>query len=163
MYQELTNLLPQIQNSDGYTAAAVIERALVSFTGRHPPKELYFTVLEKAGIKPDCKEICNADASALDGATVCVSTGTEGDVFHRIVNENAHFQYVTFSLHNIEMGNGLDIEDFFKSEIFWQKQEPWKTEIEQRIAAQKEAQKLFQAQNANHYAPRTVYRRRTRL
>ncbi len=70
MYQELTDLLPQIQNINGYTAAAVIERALVSFTGRHPPKELYFTVLEKAGIKLDCKVICNADASALDGATV---------------------------------------------------------------------------------------------
>ena len=51
--------------------------------------------------------------------SVCVFTGTEGDVFHRIIGEHAGFQYVTFSLHDIEMNDTLDIEEFFKSELAW--------------------------------------------
>ena len=58
--------------------------------------------------------------------SVCVYTGAEGDVFHRIFREYCGFEYVTFSLHNIEMKDNMDVEEFFKPESYWQNQEPWK-------------------------------------
>lgn len=91
--------------------------------------------------------------------SVCVCTGTEGDVFHRIVGEHIGFQYVTFSLHSIELNDSLDIEEFFKPEVFWQNQDPWITEIHNRIAAQKQ----YQSQPITYYAPRKVYRRGSRF
>ena len=95
--------------------------------------------------------------------SVCVCTGTEGDMFHRIVGEHNNFQYVTFSLHNIEMSDNLDVEEFFKPEVFWQSQDPWKTEIERRIAAQREAQRLYQSQVATRFVPRRINRRGRRF
>ena len=64
--------------------------------------------------------------------SVCVYTGTEGDVFHRIFREHIGFEYVTFSLHNIEMIENVDIEEFFKPESYWQAQDTWKEIFEQK-------------------------------
>ena len=79
--------------------------------------------------------------------SVCVYTGTEEDVFHRIVAEHYGFQYVTFSLHDIRLNNNTDIEDFFRPESYWHSQEPWKTRIE------REAQRQMQAQAAQRVFP----------
>ncbi len=95
--------------------------------------------------------------------SVCVYTGSEGDVFHRIVGEHAGFQYATFSLHSIEMSDSVDIEVFFRPEVFWQSQDPWKTEIERRVAAQKNAQRFYQSQFVYRYVPKKAYRRGRRL
>ena len=89
--------------------------------------------------------------------SVCVCTGTEGDVFHRIVGEHIDFQYVTFSLHNIKMSNSLDIEEFFNPEIMWQSQDPGKTEITRRIAEHKHHQAKLVIQDIP--AQRWLYRR----
>ncbi|MBR0211915.1 MAG: hypothetical protein IJQ46_05985 [Oscillospiraceae bacterium] len=62
--------------------------------------------------------------------SICVYTGREGDMFHRIVSEEFGFEEVTFSLHDLEMGENIDVEDFFRPETYWQGQEPWKTEFE---------------------------------
>lgn len=48
--------------------------------------------------------------------SICVFTGTEGDVFHRIIGEYCRFEYVTFSLHDIEMKGNIDVEEFFIQE-----------------------------------------------
>ena len=58
--------------------------------------------------------------------SVCVYTGTEGDVFHRIIDEDFSFEEVFFSIHDIEMSRTIDVEDFFRPEEFWQNQPPWK-------------------------------------
>ena len=65
--------------------------------------------------------------------SICVYTGTEGDVFHRIIKERFGFEYVTFSLHNIEMKEEIDVNQFFIPESYWQNQEPWKTIFEQKM------------------------------
>lgn len=95
--------------------------------------------------------------------SVCACTGTEGDLFHRIIGEHCGFEYVTFSLHDIVMNDNLDIEEFFNPEVFWQSQDPWKTEIERREAARREAERLYQAQIATRYVPRKIYRRGRRF
>ncbi len=61
---------------------------------------------------PDLKQ-------AFDSYSICVYTGTEGDVFHRIVGEHCLFDYVTFSLDNIEMSENTNIEDFFRYDLYW--------------------------------------------
>ena len=52
----------------------------------------------------------------LNRFSICVYTGTEGDMFHRIIRENCGFEYVTFSLHDIEMKEKIDVEEFFIQE-----------------------------------------------
>ncbi len=100
--------------------------------------------------------------------SVCVYTGTEGDMFHRIVAETYGFEYVTFSLHNIELNEHLDIEEFFRHERYWQEQEPWKSIFEERIQAQKrsiEEQRRLereQADRAFQYLLRNPPRRKKR-
>ena len=61
----------------------------------------------------------------LNCLSICVYTGIEGDVFHRIIREYGGFKYVVFSLHDIEMNEEIDVEEFFKSETYWQNQKPW--------------------------------------
>ena len=88
--------------------------------------------------------------------SVCVYTGTEGDVFHRIVLQKCNYQYVAFSLHDIEMGVEMDAVDFFRSEQYWASQEPWKSRIakyNQYIAERKRAEYL-----ANQF-PIVIYKR----
>ena len=65
--------------------------------------------------------------------SVCIYTGTEGDVFHRIVDADLQFKCVAFSLNSIQMNNSVDIEDFFKPESYWQNRDPWKKMIEKKL------------------------------
>lgn len=84
--------------------------------------------------------------------SVCVYTGTEGDMFHRIVAENNGFEYVTFSLHNIELNEHIDIEEFFRTERYWAEQEPLKSIIDERIKEQNriiEEQRRMERQRVN--------------
>ena len=92
--------------------------------------------------------------------SVCVYTGTEGDVFHRIIREHIGFEYVTFSLHNIEMIENVDIEEFFKPESYWQAQDPWKEIFEQK-RLQRELNALLRSQrNPIRRDPLSIPRRR---
>lgn len=61
--------------------------------------------------------------------SVCLYTGVEGDVFHRIISLKE--KSIIVSLHDIAMSNELNIEDLFALETTWQEQEPWKREIEE--------------------------------
>ena len=96
--------------------------------------------------------------------SVCVYTGTEGDLFHRIIRELFGFEYVTFSLHNIEMKENIDIEEFFTPESYWQEQDPWK-----KIFGPRRIQEEIDARIRSHDNPsqrdslRVPYRRRSRL
>lgn len=54
-----------------------------------------------------------------DVYSICVWTGDEGDVVHRIVNETAGFEYVCFSFHNIIMNNQLNADEFFITDTEW--------------------------------------------
>ena len=96
--------------------------------------------------------------------SICVYTGTEGDVLYRIIRENCEFEYVTFSLHNIEMKEKMDVEEFFKPESYWQEQEPWKKILEPR-RIQKEIDDMINSySNLNQRDPLSIpHRRRFRL
>lgn len=61
-----------------------------------------------------------------NGLSICVFTGTEGDVFHRIIAQDFDFEIVVFSLNSISISENLDPDVFFRDEAFWQSQEPWK-------------------------------------
>ena len=50
--------------------------------------------------------------------SVCIYTGTEGDVFHRIVSINADL--IILSLHDITMSKELNVEEFFLEENYFQ-------------------------------------------
>lgn len=71
--------------------------------------------------------------------SVCVYTGTEGDVFHRIVKQEYNYEEVVFSLHEIVMKEGIDVDEFFTFESYWQNQEPWKEVFELRRELAEEA------------------------
>jgi len=57
--------------------------------------------------------------------SVCVYTGAEGDVFHRIIS--LYGDSIIVSLHDITMSDKLNSEEFFLLETHWQDQEPWKS------------------------------------
>lgn len=60
--------------------------------------------------------------------SVCVFTGAEGDVFHRILSLDE--DHIIVSLHDITMSKELNVEEFFCPEICWQEQNPWKDAFE---------------------------------
>ncbi len=60
--------------------------------------------------------------------SVCIYTGAEGDIFHRILRINE--DKVIVSLHDIVMSNALNVDEFFVLETCWQEQEPWKSEFD---------------------------------
>ncbi|MBQ1343096.1 MAG: hypothetical protein IIY40_02915 [Firmicutes bacterium] len=62
-----------------------------------------------------------------DRLVICVYTGLQGDCFHRLVHKKHEDDEttVTFSLHDIIMREGMDIEEFFTPEEYWQQQPPW--------------------------------------
>ncbi len=62
--------------------------------------------------------------------SICVYTGVEGDVFHRIFEKRHDFENVVFSLNNIAMSESMDVEDFFRFESYWQEHDPWKEKCE---------------------------------
>ena len=51
--------------------------------------------------------------------SVCVFTGTEGDVFHRIVDTQDGFSKVAFSAIKIQMGESFDVEKVFAFDSAW--------------------------------------------
>ena len=61
---------------------------------------------------------------------VCVHTGTEGDLVHRIVGQRNQYGIVYLSLHAIEMNKGMDVDEFFVPEMDWGRQDPLKDRIE---------------------------------
>ncbi len=75
--------------------------------------------------------------------SVCLYTGVEGDVFHRIISMRE--SSITFSIHDIVMSNMLDAEDFFAPETFWQEQEPWKSLYEEQNKRVEKALSITQA------------------
>lgn len=61
---------------------------------------------------PDLKKIYNF-------YSVCVFSGTEGDIFHRVIAQEEKFGWVRFSTETIQMGPELDVEQFFKYDSYW--------------------------------------------
>ena len=59
--------------------------------------------------------------------SVCVYTGSEGDLFHRIVSLAG--PSIIVSLHDITMSKELDIEEFFWPEEHCQKLDDWESPI----------------------------------
>lgn len=93
--------------------------------------------------------------------SICVYTGTEGDIFHRIVKERHGFGEVSFSIHDIIMAPGMNAEEFFVPDTWWITQEPWKSKVDEmrraQAAATDEYHKLLQSQirqNAQKYIRR---------
>ena len=64
----------------------------------------------------------------LPDYSVCVYTGAEGDIFHRIVKQSE--ERIVVSLHDIVMSKQLNVEELFAFEAYWQKQEPWPCSIQ---------------------------------
>lgn len=71
------------------------------------------------------------DLGLFDRYSICVWTGTEGDVLHRIVHQQYNFEYVVFSLHEIVMSSDINTYDLFKSENEWAQESPLKEQLEQ--------------------------------
>ncbi len=61
--------------------------------------------------------------------SVCVYTGTEGDVLHRIIAEDFLLSDIVLSVHSITMSSDIDIDEFFFAEEHWLNQEPYKSEL----------------------------------
>ena len=78
--------------------------------------------------------------------SICVYTGTEGDIFHRIVKERNGFTEVSFSIHNVVMKYGMNIEEFFLTDSYWITQEPWKSIVEEMQRKQKLATEEYRRQ-----------------
>ena len=96
----------------------------------------------------------------FDRYSVCVWTGTENDILHRIVHQKYDFEYVVFSLHNIVMSNRIDVNDFFKSENEWAQESPLKEELEQERQEREEIQrKRLEAERRQLEMMRQTYRR----
>ena len=96
--------------------------------------------------------------------SICVYTGAEGDVIHRIIRDDFQFEYVTFSLHDIEMKANMDVEEFFKPESYWQEQDPWKKIFGPRKIQKEIDATLSNQDNLNERVPfRVLHRRRFRL
>ena len=51
--------------------------------------------------------------------SICVFTGTEGDVFHRIVGQYDKYHWVGFASEPIQMGAELNVEQFFSYDPYW--------------------------------------------
>lgn len=64
--------------------------------------------------------------------SICVYAGDSETTVHRIVNENYNFEYVTFSINDITMKQGMDCNVFFASERAYLSQSPWKDRIRER-------------------------------
>ncbi len=95
--------------------------------------------------------------------SVCVYTGTEGDVFHRIFKKHIGFEYVTFSLHNIEMKEEMDVNQFFIPESYWQNQEPWKAIFEKMRIEKIKREKEYELMRKQIELSRPRVTRRFRL
>ena len=88
---------------------------------------------------PDLKQAYNL-------YSICVFTGTEGDVFHRIVGQHDKYHWVGFASEPIQMGQELNVEQFFSYDPFWIAEDQ---EIERRHANARQ-QELFRQQQLNN-------------
>lgn len=50
---------------------------------------------------------------------VCVYTGTEGDIFHRIIEQRDDYREVGFSKKQIEMTDVFQVDDLFEYDTYW--------------------------------------------
>ena len=89
---------------------------------------------------PDLKQACSL-------YSICVFTGTEGDVFHRIVGQYDKYHWVGFASEPIQMGAELNVEQFFSYDPYWVAEDE---EIARRkvIARQQELIRQQQMRNA---------------
>ena len=71
--------------------------------------------------------------------SLCIFTGQEGDLLHRVVGEKYNYEYVIFSLHEIEMNNNIDAEDLFRLEKYWASLSPLKEQLENEYILRKKA------------------------
>lgn len=98
---------------------------------------------------------------AVNFYSVCVYTGTEGDVLHRIVEQMKGFEYVYFSLHSIELSKDLDVDDFFRIEQYWGSQSPLKERLAKESAQRnKNVRGHFQSNVTKVKLPSRVSRKR---
>lgn len=88
---------------------------------------------------PDLKQAYNL-------YSICVFTGTEGDVFHRIVGQHDKYHWVGFASEPIQMGQELNVEQFFSYDPFWIAEDQ---EIARRHANARQ-QELFRQQQLNN-------------
>lgn len=59
--------------------------------------------------------------------SICVYTGVEGgDYVHRIIDNEYDYEYITISSQVLKMDKGIDVDDFFRDEIYWLSQSKWK-------------------------------------
>lgn len=91
--------------------------------------------------------------------SICVYTGTEGDIFHKLINYYMGFDNVTFSVHDIAMSSNLDIDEFFKPEGEWLQEEPFISELKEierkshlpKEIADREVLSIFELWKSNEY------------
>ncbi len=107
-----------------------------------------------------------------DRLVICVYTGLQGDRFHRLEHKKHEDDKtnVTFSLHDIIMTEGMDIEEFFAPEEHWQQQPPWmnlfayfnlaKANYEFKIAEAQFKQKQHEEINERPIQPIKRYKKR---
>lgn len=98
---------------------------------------------------PDLKQTYNC-------YSICVYTGTEGDIIHRIVGQHDAFHWVGFASKSIPLGVDLDIEQFFSYDPYWVAED---IETTRRIAIARQ-QDYFYQQKLNS-ALRQLERRRS--
>ncbi len=60
--------------------------------------------------------------------SICVFTGTEGDIFHRVIHKE--YEHITMSLHEIVMSDMVNVDEAFTNEGYWKEQEPWKSQFD---------------------------------
>lgn len=78
----------------------------------NPYESRYFKWL---GNPRKCLSLCPPLESIEENIVICVYTGTENDLFHRLayIGSDDFSTTVTFSLHDILMSNSMDGEEFF--------------------------------------------------
>ena len=90
---------------------------------------------------------CAARAPSTTLYSTRVFTGSEGDVFHRIVGQHDKFHWVGFASEPIRMGLDLNVEQFFSYDPFWIAEDKALAQ-RQAIARQQEYLRQQQLNNA---------------
>lgn len=63
--------------------------------------------------------------------SVCIFSGAEGgDYIHRIIDGQDDYDYVTLSVHTIQMNVDTDTDEFFLGEQYWLEQPEWKPRMD---------------------------------
>ena len=93
--------------------------------------------------------------------SICVYTGTEGDVFHRIIENRDGFRMVGLSSKNIQMEPKLDVEQFFNYDPYWVTLDAW-IERQKALEHRKKQYERMALQNLM-FSYRQIPRRRWRF